>query len=444
MPRSILGGELSLIQSDHFETYGRLTIDGTPVESVLGYDPLLSATWTADIDQLVQQASFRLHLGLGSETTSPLMSTGPTLGLGLGGPRPLFDVGRRIALQTACIPPGGLADTGDWHTVFDGLIDDHDPASESSDDVLTLTARDLMSAVLDDWVQPSLTVPETLLQEPGGLMADVLHHLFGSYDYGFYVAGSSLVGMDNIFLAIEGDPQFTILPYTQAPGSRLEIMRQIGLQNGWDLRGRFGTGIDGADMFVLTYYDPDRSKLTPDWTFGPDQYFTVRSLRVSRNNVRNTVRSTPVGDRASPAQVLDNPSVLLYGRRYMELSEDQWSHIDTHEEALALANYALSDLKEPKATMEVDLPYFWPLELNDLVRFEANSVHHDQPIDLAVTGFTHTLFEDGNASTVIQTRGKPAAANREWRYNPPKMQFVSYGEPVGIARPGAVWLRRVT
>ena len=102
---------------------------------------------------------------------------------------------------------------------------------------------------------------------------------------------------------------------------------------------------------------------------------------------------------------------------------------------------ALSDLKEPKATMEVELPYFWPLEINDRVRFEANNIHHDAPLDLAVTGFTHTLSEDGDASTVIQCRGKPAAANKLWRYNPPKMQYVSSGDPVGSARPGAVWLR---
>jgi hypothetical protein len=439
VPRSILGGELDLLMSDHFETYGRLLIDGELIENVLGYDPLLSATWSADLDQLVQQATFRLHLGLGSDTTSPLISTGPTLGLGLGGPRPLFDVGRRIMLQTACVPSGGIPDTGDWHTVWAGFIDDHDPASEPDDDVLTLTARDRMSAVLDDWVQPPLTPPETPLLEPGGPMADVLHHLFDSYDFGL----DGLLGQVNIFLAIEGDPQFTILHYPQAPGSRLEIMRQIGLQNGWDLRGRFGTGIYGADMFVLTYYDPDRNKLAPDWTFGPEHYFTVRSLRVSRNEVRNTIRSTPAGDRAAPAQVLDNPSVVLYGRRYMELSEDQWSHIDTYEEALALANYALSDLKEPKATMEVDLPYFWPLELNDLIRFAGNNVHHDQPIDLAVTGFTHTLSEDGDASTVIQTRGNPAAANREWRYNPPPDRIVRPYDPVGTARPGTLWLKTV-
>jgi hypothetical protein len=308
-----------------------------------------------------------------------------------------------------------------------------------------LSARDLMSAVLLDWVQVASDVgggpaldgsPGT----PGSPMADALHELFDAYDFGF---NPSLVGQTNIFLTVEGDPAFQILGYKQPPGSRLEILRQIALQSGRDLRGRFGTGIYGADVFVLTCYDPDRTKTTPDWTFDASRYYEVSSLRVSRNEVRNTIRSTPAGDRAAAVQVIDNPSVLLYGRGFMELSEEVWSHIDTAEEALALANFALADLKEPKATCEVPLPYFWPLELSDLVRFEANNIHHDTPLDLAVTGFTHTLSEDGDASTVIRTRGKPAAANREWRYNPPIEKIVRPYDPVGIARPGTLWLRTV-
>jgi hypothetical protein len=57
VPRSILGGELALIQSEHFETYARLLIDGTLIENVLGYDPFQSATWSADLDQHDQQAT---------------------------------------------------------------------------------------------------------------------------------------------------------------------------------------------------------------------------------------------------------------------------------------------------------------------------------------------------------------------------------------------------
>jgi hypothetical protein len=431
MPRSILGGELDLIQSDHFETYCRLIIDGTLVESVLGYDPLLSATWSADLDQLVQQATFRLHLGLDAESTSPLVSLAPTLD-----GRALFDVGRRIALQTACIEPGGIADTGDWHTVFDGVIDEYDPASEPEDDVLTLTARDLMSVVLQDWIEES--VPTA-----GGLMATVLHELFDGREFGFT---PTLFGQTNIFFTVVGDPLFEILPSPPniGPGNRLEIMREIGLANGWDLRGRFGTGIYGADVFVLTYYDPDRTKSTPDWTFDASKYYQVTALQVSRNTVRNVLKVTVNDSARTTVEDADHASIDLYGRAFIEFSElGIGSYINTSEEGFNLLLYAKSDLSQPKATMEVPLPYFWPLELNDLVRFPANSVHHDTDLTLAVTGFTHILSEDGDASTVIQTRGRPAAANRDWRYNKPIDKICRPTDPVGTARPGTIWLKTV-
>jgi hypothetical protein len=165
---------------------------------------------------------------------------------------------------------------------------------------------------------------------------------------------------------------------------------------------------------------------------------------VSRNTVRNVLKVTVNDSARTTVEDADHASIDLYGRAFIEFSElGIGSYINTSEEGFNLLLYAKSDLSQPKATMEVPLPYFWPLELNDLVRFPANSVHHDTDLTLAVTGFTHILSEDGDASTVIQTRGRPAAANRDWRYNKPIDKICRPTDPVGTARPGTIWLKTV-
>jgi hypothetical protein len=40
---NISASELDLLLSEHFETHGRLVVDGTLVSSVMGFDPFLSA-----------------------------------------------------------------------------------------------------------------------------------------------------------------------------------------------------------------------------------------------------------------------------------------------------------------------------------------------------------------------------------------------------------------
>jgi hypothetical protein len=221
VPRSILGGELSLLMSEHFETHARLLIDGTLITNVLGFDPLLSATWSADLDQLVQQATFRLHLGIESESISPLVTLAPSFDT-----RPLFDVGRNIVLQTACIPPGGIAEASDWHSVFDGILDDYDPASEPEDDVLTLTARDKCSLVLDTWIEDPEVITAPM---PVGEWLAILWALGG---------GSAL---DFPPFVVVGDPSFVVNASPTSAlvtpiSSTLDAMRQAGLLNGRDLR----------------------------------------------------------------------------------------------------------------------------------------------------------------------------------------------------------------
>jgi hypothetical protein len=169
-------------------------------------------------------------------------------------------------------------------------------------------------------------------------------------------------------------------------------------------------------------------------------------MAVSRNTVRNRIKVVTAPPDRITVSVQDDASILLYGPRYAEMDEGLTSHIDTEEEGLALANYALSDLKDPKAEWVVPMPYWYAAELHDRYEFQplGSPIHFDQPTTLAVSGFRHTLGADGDeageATTDLRLRKNAAAANREWRSRRDKDIYVATTGPAGSAKEGAPWI----
>jgi len=155
----------------------------------------------------------------------------------------------------------------------------------------------------------------------------------------------------------------------------------------------------------------------PDFTFDQDDYASIGRLSISKQNIRNVQRVTfqDPADLNSRITVVrsDAASVLKYGRRFMEITEDSNSQIDTVEEAANFANIALRDLSEPDVQQSVDMRYFWPVEDFDLYRFKANDQHYDTDQDLAVVKFSHKLSKD-SARSSIETRGKPSGGIERW------------------------------
>jgi len=198
--------------------------------------------------------------------------------------------------------------------------------------------------------------------------------------------------------------------------------RVLADQIGWDLRDKFNSGLGD---YRLELNDVPRTKTVPDRTFSKDQRFKLSRLDTKLDGIRNVIRVIyldsqdldPQGfPRRKSVTVSDSTSIAKYGRRFMEVSEGKSSNIDTSAEATTFANAMLSDLKDPQAEMEVELPFFPFVELGDLYRFSADGIHFDVDQDLAVVSYSHQLRggDRPSATTTLVCRGKPSGGYARW------------------------------
>lgn len=211
-----------------------------------------------------------------------------------------------------------------------------------------------------------------------------------------------------------------INPYQLTRQSVLQAVRALAATIGWELRYKWRAA---SSAFVLTFSVPDRATTTSLRTFDRSQYSVISKWAADAATIRNVVRvyypdSADLDSQNIPKRkgitVSDSTSITKYGRLFMELGEDWRSTIDTSTEATALANAALSDLKDPLVELGVEFPDGFPfVELNDYYTFSANFRHADTDFKLAVLGFDHR-WEKGNLHTELQLRGKPSSGVRRW------------------------------
>ena len=425
--RTVTTADLALLHSGNYDVHARLSVGGTTdtgvgsvnIASLLGYQPLVAATWTADADSPTVQGRITVHRGEATgQSLSPLMVNSA---FNTGGPR-LYP-GERFSLRTATVAKGAAvaeaAVAGSpLRQVFNGWIDRVEFAGEN----VVLDVRDITAPIVDTWIEYGtsggfVTGTQGGSFELRSMINTVLEHVFGS-----------------LYSTVGDLSTFQVNHYIQNPMPVMEAIRRLALLIGWDLRA-FYTG----DLSSLTLRDPQRNSTTVHYTMGPTEYLDVRALTIDRNDVRNVIEVFYPPSRARVA-VSDSTSITNFGRRYMLISEDQSSGINTLAEAIVMAEAALSDLKDPIAEQEIERPYFWPIEIHDRYLFLANGVHYDQNHAWSVTGYTHTLNPDGTARTTIRTRGKPVAATSEWRRGKQRMVHVSTVTPVGVAPQGALWV----
>ena len=135
---------------------------------------------------------------------------------------------------------------------------------------------------------------------------------------------------------------------------------------------------DGGGFLGATRAGSD-GPTTPDFTFSKDDYDNVSSLKISRKDVRNVIRVTftdPTTNERVTVIRIDEASIAKYGRLYAEFAEDATKGIDTIPEAVAFADAALSDLREPDMVQVVTQDYFWPAEVSDTYTYPANGRHY--------------------------------------------------------------------
>lgn len=330
-------------------------------------------------------------------------------------------------LSLALKPPATIevspTDAIPWRLIFAGRIDSADPADGNT---LELHCRDQFCDLMDRWIDPPLGQNGYPME--GDQIDDILRNILNLRPPEIAALAQPFAVMGTVTLGIED--------YLQEPMPVLLAMRETGLQNGWDLRGRFGTAPYGEDEWVLTYYEPDRPAGGGRWIVGPTNYYGISAFPKNRDAVRNIIRVTPADPPRTPVEVSNEISKLRYGIRWMAIAEDLISGIRTGPQAQALAEAVLSDLEEPAVTAEVPMRFLPFIEVNDLVQLEPNGIHLDTTLVLAVSGYTHSLTKD-SFRTTLRTRLNPAAANEEWRMGEPKTHFVSTAPPTGTAPEGS-------
>lgn len=308
---------------------------------------------------------------------------------------PQVDVGRLLTWEVATHQIGTFPSGTDYKLLFRGYVDvvdfDHSP--------IVVTARDLGSIIVDRWIEAEAAYGSGAGVALETVMQQNLDAVFGG---GF------------IPLDVPVSPSYLVSPaYIQQRQSEMDAQQALAQLPGWDARYWYDTG---SGTFKFRLQNPPRTKTTPDYTFGPNAYYDISRLSLDLTNIKNVV-AVSYFDTASSTRLVvtvsDATSITKYGRRYFFIQEADGSPINTNAEATTMANAALSDLKDPKAEAEIELPFFWPAELWDLYRFTANNAQINSNQDWAVVTITHKLSRNRHR-TVITVRGKPAGGYLTW------------------------------
>jgi hypothetical protein len=359
-----------------------------------GYDWIESVSYDEAIDQPVAACTVSLFRAVEHLSLSPFMGASK---LNNGGA--LLAPFRRIYVETKSLPIDSPQTSAPYVRVFDGYIDTVDPSGET----VTLECRDLGARLVDTFIEKERLYGASI----GSPLHTVLQQIIDD-NYNTPALGPTVTLYTPVV------PSFLVFPFKQDKGSLMEALTKLADQVGMALRYKWD---GGTQAFRLTLYDIGRDKVAPDYTFGPNDYYTVSQLKVSLEDIRNVV-AVFFDDRANNVraniEVADSVSVSAYGRRYCSLSESSSSQIDTYAEAATFANAVLKDLAKPAAEQAITTDYFYPCELGDYYAFLPNGVHYDSTQQFAVVSCRHEINNDGKARTTITTRGKPATGYRRW------------------------------
>ena len=379
--------------------------------SFLGHNWVKQAEVRADIDSPVAQAVLAFHRAHYHDSVArDLEATRPNLDSG-GSYGPLVTVGREVRVETAVCPEGTETPApAMWQRIFTGTVDKVDWAGET----VRLEARDRGGELQDVWIEDTKTYGSSSGVAVETVMQTVLNQANASY------------GGPALTLYTPSAPGWDLQEWAQEPQNVMELLGSLARQIGWVVRYHWDSG---TSMERLTFMAPDRAKASPDLTFNPDTVISISQASIDLAEIRNVVSvwylpATATPDDAAPmggrteAAVTDSASIAKYGRRFMQIAEDGASQINTSTEALILANAALSDLKEPKASISAQILHDWRVQLYDLVRLGADDIHWSANKDAGVTSIRHSFRVSGRGflgTTTLGLRGQPAAYSKVTR-----------------------------
>ncbi len=357
---------------------------------VFGRDLIQSVDWGEELDSPGLSANVSFYWRSYYDNASPYM-TGSRL-------EDWLAAGRGVRIYTEVLPDGDAVAGGDEQHMFDGVIDGFDIQSNPG----TLRVRDLIIAnLMDEWVEADAFYGagdppmETYIQS--------------------IITGNATVP---VTLYTPTTPGFAMANPPTQPQNIHSAIKAVWLLIGWDCRSKWRAS---SSQFELTLYDPNRTKTTPDDTIEKELYRAIPAFGLGREDVRNVIDvyydsgSTGSGGERNLQKITvsDAPSIAKYGRRWMQVVEGVTGGISVVGEATTFANRILSDLKDPVAEVTITLPYWWPVQLNDLFRLEADGERFGADTDLAVIGYSHRI-DANDATTELRLAGRPRSGTRTW------------------------------
>ncbi|WP_147093039.1 hypothetical protein, partial [Myxococcus virescens] len=400
--------ERSTLRTSTYVTHLRVRVhrpDASLVDltALLGNDWLMGVTWNETLDTPVAQASVTVRRsgpGGARQSLSPMVG-GSLANSYQGTFVPLLQEGRYFRVEVQCTP-GTRPTESAWREVFLGRIDEVTVGSEE----VRFTGRDLAGIFQDYFIEQERNYGNDTV---GHAVQTVMTSIIGDNVPNGIGPG----------LYVPVDPMWQLGRYTQKREPVYDALTALAEQLGWELRLMYREG----HGWYLVFRAPERLPGAPVWTFGPEQYVAEPQVRRQLRDIRNVVEVV-YGDAA----VLDamklptrrtvtsiNPSsVTAYGRRWMQITEASNSNINTEVEAQRLADAAVADLSDSALEVDLELPFFWPLEIADFVHLEPDGVGLATPQELAVISIEQTLTSDGVAKTRLQLRGRPATSYTAW------------------------------
>lgn len=446
-----------------------------------GFNAQKAVTWSEKIDNPHMTCEVILHREMYRYSLSPFVSNS-AINKGfnpLTASSPLIALNREVMIEVS-IAPYGRAPT-EWMEVFRGRVDTLD-AAQGYD--VRLSCRSLAGRMAQQFIKTELVysyasvsgVSKALrIWEPNINVTNGVTYLLpasrGDNDPGLnkffvcsqtgltgntepvwttgtnivdgtarwnYVGAPTTAGtpVEQVMQAImldnksSGDPTVTLYTPTSPSWAIRQFIQQrefvldavlsLAKQIGWDVRYKWRSG---TSQFEFTFYQPERSSPSVNFTFGVGDYSDPTRMAIDIANIRNSWRivysdrndTWPDGTPKRKTIEVTNPtSITKYGELWAEIQEAQASQVDTSTEATALVNAALSDCAEPTAEFSTALTRGFPwVEVNDYFTFTSNGRNYDSDQSFAVTGWTQT--HDGKSlKTTLELRGLPTTGAQRW------------------------------
>jgi hypothetical protein len=411
------------------QVYNTTTSAWVSLRSLLGQNFIRTVSWTDDIDNHGATATIVLDRNQYFKNLANLVQTFQVWGTyGI-----LIDLNIPIKIFAAVVPQGMTPAAADWMEVFYGRIYSTDWATNE----MQLQCRDWMDQLQSLWIEHSYGVIDAA---PSGQSSQSIMQALLNVVAAYTGAGLVLTTVYSVngtvitpFLtgSAPDDPGWAIASTDPYPTSLMTVftsLDNINQQIGWCLRQKFNSNING---WALTWYDPLRTNVTPAWTFPQSFIKTVSTCGLHIGDIRNVMQlwyyDFDNNALATAVQGQDSASITKYGRQFMQIGADTTKGITGNTLASGLTDFqtmlnsALSDLSQPNIDYVVEVPLFYPVELNDIYTFSADNYHFSADQTLACIGYTHTI-DKGQGITSLQMRGKPSSGISRW-FNRQQLSF---------------------